>query len=152
MKKIFLFIPTLLIIVSTATGQSFNNYGEKISPDITHAYSSVKASIQNKSMDNVTLEGKIVQTCPKKGCWVRMKVSESDTLMVRFKDYGFFVPKEGMEKKKVIVKGKAYMDTMSVEMLRHYAEDAGNSEQEILKITESQYIVNFLANGVLIEK
>ena len=152
MKKIFLFIPTLLIIVSTATGQSFNNYGEKFSPDITHAYSSVKASIQNKSMDNVTLEGKIVQTCPKKGCWVRMKVSESDTLMVRFKDYGFFVPKEGMEKKKVIVKGKAYMDTMSVEMLRHYAEDAGNSEQEILKITEPQYIFNFLANGVLIEK
>jgi hypothetical protein len=44
------------------------------------------------------------------------------------------------------------MDTMSVEMLRHYAEDAGSSEQEILKITEPQYIVNFLANGVLIEK
>ena len=152
MKKTFLFIPTLLIIVSTATGQSFNNYGEKISPDITHAYSSVKASIQNESMDDVILEGEIVQTCPKKGCWVRMKVSESDTLMVRFKDYGFFVPKEGMEKKKVIVKGKAYMDTMSVEMLRHYAEDAGNSEQEILKITEPQYIFNFLANGVLIEK
>ena len=152
MKKIFLFIPTLLIIVSTATGQSFNNYGEKFSPDITHAYSSVKASIQNKSMDNVTLEGKIVQTCPKKGCWVRMKVSESDTLMVRFKDYGFFVPKEGMEKKKVIVKGKAFMDTMSVEILRHYAEDAGSSEQEILKITEPKYIVNFLAAGVLIEK
>ena len=152
MKKTFLFIPTLLIIVSTAIGQSFNNYGEKFSPDITHAYSSVKASIQNKSMDNVTLEGKIVQTCPKKGCWVRMKVSESDTLMVRFKDYGFFVPKEGMEKKKVIVKGKAFMDTMSVEILRHYAEDAGSSEQEILKITEPKYIVNFLADGVLIEK
>ena len=152
MKKTFLFIPTLLIIVSTAIGQSFNNYGEKISPNITHAYSSLKASIQNESMDDVILEGEIVQTCPKKGCWVRMKVSESDTLMVRFKDYGFFVPKEGMEKKKVIVKGKAYMDTMSVEMLRHYAEDAGNSEQEILKINEPQYIVNFLANGVLIEK
>ena len=104
MKKTFLFIPTLLIIVSTAIGQSFNNYGEKISPNITHAYSSVKASIQNESMDDVILEGEIVQTCPKKGCWVRMKVSESDTLMVRFKDYGFFVPKEGMEKKKVIVK------------------------------------------------
>ena len=152
MKKTFLFIPTLLIIVSTATGQSFNNYGENISPDITHAYSSLKASIQNESVDNVTLEGEIVQTCPKKGCWVRMKVSESDTLIVRFKDYGFFVPKEGMEKKKVIVKGKAFMDTMSVEILRHYAEDAGSSEQEILKITEPKYIVHFLADGVLIEK
>ena len=152
MKKTFLFIPTLLIIVSTATGQSFNNYGENISPDITHAYSSLKASIQNESVDNVTLEGEIVQTCPKKGCWVRMKVSESDTLMVRFKDYGFFIPKEGMEKKKVIVKGKAFMDTMSVEILRHYAEDAGSSEQEILKITEPKYIVHFLADGVLIEK
>ena len=44
------------------------------------------------------------------------------------------------------------MDTISVEMLRHYAEDAGDSEEEILKITEAEYELSFIADGVLIER
>ena len=152
MKKIFLFIPTLLIIVSTTAGQSFNNYGEKISPDIIHAYSSVKASIQNESMDNVTLEGVIVQTCPKKGCWMQVKVSDTDTLMVRFKDYGFFVPKSGVNQKNTVINGAASMDTVSVQMLRHFAEDAGKLQEIIERITEPETVIHFIAEGVLIEK
>ena len=37
-------------------------------------------------------------------------------------------------------------------MLRHYAEDAGESEKDILKITEPEYVLGFISNGVLIEK
>ena len=44
------------------------------------------------------------------------------------------------------------MDTMDVEILRHYAEDGGASKNEILKITEPQYVLGFIADGVLIEK
>jgi len=72
--------------------------------------------------------------------------------MVRFKDYGFFVPKEGVEGLRTVVKGKAKMDTISVDMLRHYAEDAGDSEEEILNITEPKYVLEFIAEGVLIEQ
>jgi len=72
--------------------------------------------------------------------------------MVRFKDYGFFVPKEGVEGKEAIMHGYAKMDTISVDMLRHYAEDAGDSEEEIMKITEPSYTLEFIADGVLIEK
>ena len=81
-----------------------------------------------------------------------MKDPEGDTLMVRFRDYGFFVPKQGVEGKKAIIKGSAFMDTVAVEMLRHYAEDAGESEKDILKITEPEYVLGFIADGVLIEK
>ena len=49
-------------------------------------------------------------------------------------------------------KGKAKMDTISVDMLRHYAEDAGDSEDEISRITEPKYVLEFIAEGVLIEQ
>ena len=58
-----------------------------------------------------------------KGCWMDVKVAEGDTMMVRFKDYGFFVPKEGAEDLGTIMYGTAKMDTISVDLLRHYAED-----------------------------
>ena len=80
---------------------------------------------------------------------MKMNVN-NDTLLVRFKDYGFFVPKTGSEGKSVIINAK--MDTISVEMLRHYAEDAGDSEEEILKIMEPKYVLEFIADGVLIEQ
>ena len=44
------------------------------------------------------------------------------------------------------------MDTVTVEMLRHFAEDAGESEKDILKITEPEYVLGFIADGVLIER
>ena len=75
-----------------------------------------------------------------------------DTLMVRFRDYRFFVPKQGVEGKIAIVKGSAFMDTIAVEMLRHYAEDAGESKEKILLITEPKYVLSFIADGVLIKK
>ena len=81
-----------------------------------------------------------------------VKVSETDTIIVRFKDYGFFVPKEGAEGKQTIIKGEAKLDTLSVELLRHYAEDAGKPSEEILAITEPEFKMQFTASGVLIEK
>jgi hypothetical protein len=74
-----------------------------------------------------------------------------DTILVRFKDYGFFVPKEGQENKQVIMRGAVKTDTISVEMLRHYAEDAKLSIEEINKITEPDYSLSFLADGVIIK-
>ena len=80
---------------------------------------------------------------------MQVKVQE-DTILVRFKDYGFFVPKSGAENKRVIMQGQAKQDTISVELLRHYAEDAGKPLQEIEKITEPEYNISFLADGVII--
>jgi hypothetical protein len=42
-------------------------------------------------------------------------------------------------------------ETISVETLRHYAEDAGKTAEEIEKITEPQTKYTFLANGVILK-
>ena len=37
-----------------------------------------------------------------------------------------------------------------VKQLRHYAEDAGKNEKEILKIKEPEITLSFMADGVII--
>lgn len=98
----------------------------------------------------VRFEGEITATCPKKGCWMNV-ASGRDTVFVRFQDYGFFVPTEGVEGKRTIVEGEAFYDTLSVADLRHYAQDAGATEEEIAAITEPELELAFMATGVMIE-
>tara|TARA_B100000767_G_scaffold50343_1_gene45469 strand:- start:1379 stop:1840 length:462 start_codon:yes stop_codon:yes gene_type:complete len=150
MKKLLL--SALVFILVACNSKTYSSFGVEISDQPTHSYNSIYDLAQNGEVNNIILEGEITQTCAKKGCWMDVKVSEQDTLMVRFKDYGFFVPKEGVEGLRTVVKGKAKMDTISVEMLRHYAEDAGDSEEEILNIMEPKYVLEFIAEGVLIEQ
>ena len=150
MKKL---LPSLVVFILVAcNSKTYTSFGVEISDQPTHSFNTIYDLAQNGEVTNIILEGEITQTCAKKGCWMDVKVSEQDTLMVRFKDYGFFVPKEGVEGLRTVVKGKAKMDTISVEMLRHYAEDAGDSEEEILKIMEPKYVLEFIADGVLIEQ
>jgi hypothetical protein len=150
MKKLLL--TAIVFILVACNSKTYTSFGEEISDQPTHSFNTIYDLAKNGEVKNIVLEGEITQTCAKKGCWMDVKVSEQDTLMVRFKDYGFFVPKEGVEGLRTVVKGKAKMDTISVEMLRHYAEDAGDSEEEILKIMEPKYVLEFIADGVLIEQ
>ena len=99
---------------------------------------------------DIKIEGEILSSCPMKGCWMKIK-SEQDTILVRFKDYGFFVPKKGIEGDKAIVHGKMSVETLSIDLLRHYAEDAGKTDEEINDIKEPKVSFTFLADGVYIK-
>jgi tRNA (Thr-GGU) A37 N-methylase len=70
-------------------------------------------------------------------------------MMVHFKDYGFFVPKD-CSGKKLVMEGIAFIDVTPVSQLKHYAEDAGKSKEEIEKITEDEKELTFEASGVLL--
>ena len=150
MKKIF-FVFIALVITSCST-KDYRYYGIQIDDKVTHSYASVFELAQTGTIENVVLDGLITQTCAKKGCWMDVKMAEGDTMMVRFKDYGFFVPTDGVEDLRTVMHGTAKMDTISVDMLRHYAEDAGDSEEEIMRITEPRYVLEFIADGVIIEQ
>lgn len=110
------------------------------------------AEMEGKDSLNAKLKTVVTEACSRKGCWMKLDMGNGKEMRVRFKDYGFFVPTEGMEGKQVVVEGKAYTDTTSVEDLRHYAEDAGKSEEEIAAINEPMIETSFEANGVIIEK
>ncbi len=70
-------------------------------------------------------------------------------MKVRFKDYGFFVPKD-IKGKQVVFEGMAYSEVVPVDELRHFAEDAGKSDAEINRISKPEKQVRFIAAGVSI--
>ena len=93
----------------------------------------------------------VTEVCQSKGCWMKLHLEDGTDAMVRFKDYGFFVPKD-IAGKEVVVDGKAFVDMMSVEDQQHYAEDEGKSAEEIAAITEPKKTYSFEASGVLIKQ
>jgi len=93
----------------------------------------------------------VTDVCQAKGCWMKLSLSDEKEIMVKFKDYGFFVPKD-IAGKEVIVNGKAFVEAMSVEDQKHYAKDGGQSEEEIAKITEPKKTYSFEADGVLLKE
>ena len=130
---------------------NYNVYGEEITSDGIVSYDEFASLLTASDTVQVKLAGAIAKTCKVKGCWMKVNVDGVEEPMhITFKDYGFFVPKEGMEDKDAIFEGIAFVDTISVDMLRHYAEDEGLSEEEIAAIQEPEVVVTFEAAGVLI--
>ncbi len=94
------------------------------------------------------VQGTIKEVCTKKGCWMTLDLGDEKDLMVRFKDYGFFMPLDA--KGDVIINGYATISETSVADLKHYAEDAGASELEIEAIVAPELTYSFEADGVLL--
>ena len=69
--------------------------------------------------------------------------------MVRFKDYGFFMPAY-IVGNTVVVEGVAKKKETSVASLQHAAKDLGKSQAEINQITQPKNDINIVADGVLV--
>ncbi len=108
-------------------------------------------NLQEGDTLNVKFTSVIEGVCKKKGCWINVPVGNKAKSFVKFKDYAFFMPMNS-EGTNVIINGKAYINIIPVELLKHYAQDAGQSEEEIAKITEPKKVLAFMADGVLLEQ
>lgn len=128
---------------------SYQYYGDTITVDGAIPASELITTVGSAPSMNLKVEGKIESCCQKKGCWTEVFVNDSETVHVTFKDYAFFVPKDAAGKV-IIMEGVAKYDTTNVEMLKHLAEDAGKSKEEIEKITEPEFELVFEASGVII--
>ena len=126
------------------------NFGATVSAEGAIPASDLVKQLKGKDSVRVKVKGNINSCCQAKGCWMKMPLTADKEMTVKFKDYGFFVPKNAAGKPAVI-EGWAYNELVSVDELKHFAEDAGESEEEIAKITKPEERVTFMADGVLIE-
>ncbi|MEO6612043.1 MAG: DUF4920 domain-containing protein [Chitinophagaceae bacterium] len=127
-------------------------YGEKVKPDGAQDINDVVARLKDGSQEfDVKLTAKIVEVCPKKGCWLKLELKDGTTAMVKMKDYGFFLPVAATGKT-VIIDGEVKIKTTSVSELKHYAEDAKKSKEEIDAITQPQEEVRVMAKGIVVVK
>lgn len=125
-------------------------YGEKITTEGAVAINDAVAKLSegNDKVDG-KIKAKITEVCPKKGCWLKLELANGETAMVKMKDYGFFLPVAATGKT-VVIDGELKMKTTSVAELKHYAEDAKKSKEEIAKITEPKKEIRVEAKGIVI--
>lgn len=124
-------------------GQQFDQTGKAVNSSTVY-----QGMVQTDTIQTQMI-GEIAEVCPKKGCWLKVTLASDEEVFVKFKDYAFFVPKD-VAGKKVVVNGSAFIEEMSVEDQRHFAEDAGSSQEEIAQITAPKRTYRFEADGVLI--
>ncbi|MGB0402715.1 MAG: DUF4920 domain-containing protein [Salibacteraceae bacterium] len=126
-------------------------FGEEITVEGVTSTGDLFAQLESSdTVSGIVVSGKINNCCQKKGCWMKVDLGEEKEVFVKFKDYGFFMPLD-CEGSTAIMQGKAYAETISVEELQHYAEDAGKSAEEIAAITEPETKYSFMAEGVILK-
>ena len=135
-------------VAPAAPGQT---YGAAISAEGALPMSALAATLGTRDSAQVKLVGQASAVCQAKGCWLTLPTADGQQMRVRFRDYAFFVPKD-LSGHEIVVSGWAHRGTISKEELRHYAQDAGQSEQEIAAITQDEQQLTFLADGVLVRK
>lgn len=96
----------------------------------------------------IKVKGKVSEVCEAEGCWLRME-TPTGSMMIRMKDHAFFVP-VSLKDQKIVAEGTVTVKETSVDMLRHYAEDAGKSKAEIEAITEPKKEMVMMATGILV--
>ena len=153
MKKLLLNSAVILMLFFTLQPVQAQtaSYGEELTDAKAVKATNLEKTMVGKEAMKMKLKGEIDEVCQMKGCWMTVVTGDGQTIRVTFKDYDFFVPKDAAGKKTVI-EGEAKMETVDVATLKHYAEDAGKSAEEIAAITGPETKLTFVASGVEIEK
>jgi hypothetical protein len=129
--------------------ENYSFFGDQVAPENAVEVKYLTERIAGNDSLAIKLVGSISEVCQSKGCWMTIELENGQKMRVTFKDYGFFVPKDASGKT-VVIDGLAYQSVTSVDELRHYAEDAGKTAEEIAAITDSKQEVTFTAGGVAI--
>lgn len=155
MKKILfpLSLAALLLTSCNSSKVAYKHYGP-VAVDSTQAVTldqmllTFKAQPQN---DIFTFSAPLIGVCQSAGCWVKVQPSNGDMIRVRFKDH-FLIPPVTEINSFAYFHGRAYFDTISVELQKHFLEDAKAPQADIDRITAPKIELNFEADGVWVKK
>ena len=154
MKKIFLLIPVLICSFSLMAqppkglANKGMTFGVKTTTDSAIDVNELAALLLAKPTTVAKVRGKVVEVCKAEGCWIKMETTNGP-MMIKMKDHSFLVPLD-MNGKNIVVQGTATFKETTVEMLKHYAEDAGKSKEEIAAIKEGRKETTMQATGILV--
>lgn len=160
MKKLFISAIALAFFASctnTSKTKVLENvkgiavYGDSVKNDQVIELSGLQKEMANQAKKDVKVKGIVKEVCQSKGCWMLMDLGDGKDIRVTFKDYKIFMPKD-LAGKEVVLDGFAYTDTTSIETLKHYAEDAGQSKAEIEAIISPKIQLAYEAKGVVVLK
>jgi len=154
MKKLLISLPSLLLACTLMAQPPEGDanpgmtFGAKTSADGAIAATELTAKLQSTASVDVKVTGKVKEVCKAEGCWLRMETADG-TMLIKMKDHAFLVPLS-MNGKTIVADGTVTLKETSVEMLKHYAEDAGKSKAEIDAIKEPKKEITMQAKGILV--
>lgn len=154
MKKVLFLIPALMLGICLMAQPPKGDanpgmtFGAKTTADGAIAADELVAKLQSTKSVDVKVKGVVKEVCKAEGCWLKMETANG-TMMIKMKDHAFLVPLS-MNGKTIVVDGTASLKETSVDMLKHYAEDAGKSKEEIDAIKEPKKEITMQAKGILV--
>jgi hypothetical protein len=146
---VLLFVGMIAFAQNPAPAAKGVTYGAGATNENTVAITEMEKKVATDNKFEGKITAKVVEVCQEKGCWMKVEKGNGETLMVKFKNYGFFMPKN-LVGQTVVLDGEAVVKEVSVKQQKHYAEDAGKSKEEIEKIKEPKKETQFVAKGVLV--
>lgn len=149
--KLTLTLFTALVLLASCGGTQKSFGPARVDPSKAISVTEMLAEMDKASeAKEFTFEGELTEVCSKAGCWVNIDKGNGETFMVRFKDH-FTIPTDTKVGSSAYFHGTAYWDTIPVDMLQHFAEDAGKSQEEIDAITEPKFELGFEADGIMLK-
>ncbi len=157
MKKILFSLTVSLAIACTNNQKTegtvmIQKFGdENITEEGAITGNELMAILETEDSAQVKVIATISDVCQKKGCWMEVDLDKNNQMLVRFLDYGFFMPLDAAGTT-AIIEGIAKVDTLSVAWLKHQLEDAEASQEEIDAITEPEISYSIEeATGVILK-
>ena len=157
MKNRFLTFIAVVFIPLAIAGAGDKKYGKSLSLKKATPISDLLSKPESYKGKTVMLEGEITEVCQKKGCWIKVRDSSSDTeVQVKVEDDVIVFPKDG-KGKKVRVEGVASVTVLTEEERRssaeHEAEEQGTlKEFDPSKIVGSVTVVRIEGEGAEIRE
>ena len=156
MKYIYLFAIVFglsLVGCKTGVGITYKHYGPN-NVDTSNAISLDQMVLDFKNQPQKAefiFKAPLTGVCQSAGCWVSVQPSSGESIRVRFKDH-FLIPPATELNSIAYFHGRAYFDTLSVDLQKHFLEDAKASQAEIDQIVAPKIELNFEADGVWVKK
>lgn len=125
-------------------------YGAEVDAAQALPAEAVLADAERYAGQPVTVEGRVVEVCQKKGCWLTLDAGEGRGIRILTArtpegDYVYTVPKD-LSGQRAVVHGTLKAETMSADEQRHLAEDAG--EDVSARTFEDRTVLQIMAAGV----
>lgn len=131
-------------LIGDVYGGGISNKAEKKAMTTSQV---IKQLDKDKELKDIAVKAKVVDVCDKKGCWLTLETADKSRFFVKMQDYAFFVP-TALKGKEVVLEGTAKSKEVSIDELKHYAEDAKKPQAEIDAITQPGMETRFIATGI----
>lgn len=151
-RKIFIFLSFILFSCNQNYNQSISLYGDDFNYDSIQSIPSLINNANQFLDKQIVTEGKIVDVCPMKGCWIEIKDSDSDQIIrVKVQDDVIIFPQDSKEKK-VIVNGVftkiEFTEDQAIKWKIHLAEEKGLKLEESDVTLDTSDLIEYRIKGL----